>query len=86
MLLWTGVFVALVIFGMSLIPGGYLHYEGQFFLSAQLDDRPLFERLFSAHFNEWDCYQGRELSFAAGLIDAQLIVLGARLGAAGAVP
>ena len=80
--LWIVFFLILMLHGLSLTAGGYLHYEGQFFLAAQLDQRDVMARLFSAHFNEWDCYQGRELSFAAGLLDAQFIALSARRGAA----
>ena len=39
-----------------------------------------FQHIFSAHHNEWDCYQGRELSFLFGWIDAQAIRFSARLG------
>ena len=65
-LLWPALFLALVLHGMVLLDGGYLHYEGQFFLAAHLDERGTLRQLFSAHSNEWDCYQGRELSFALG--------------------
>ncbi|HUQ47158.1 MAG TPA: hypothetical protein VM053_02815 [Gemmatimonadaceae bacterium] len=57
-----------------------MHYEGQFFLSNFLDGRGLFQKIFSTHFNNWDCYQAREVSFLFGLFDSQAIVLGARLG------
>lgn len=49
-------------------------------MSSYLDGRGVFEKLFSAHLDEWDCYQGRELSFLFGLVDARAIVLGTRLG------
>jgi len=63
-----------------MLRGGYAHYEGQFFLVNYLDARDLFSKIFSAHFNEWDCYQGRELSFLFGWIDAGFIRYSARLG------
>ena len=78
--MWPLVFLALTIFGAVLLGGGYAHYEGQFFLVNYLDGRDLFSKIFSAHFNEWDCYQGRELSFFFGWLDAQFIRYSARLG------
>ena len=79
---WPLAFCILIWYGLWLLHGGYLFYEGAFFLSNFLDDKPLLSRLFSAHFTEWDCYQGRELSFLFGLIDAKVIALTARIGRA----
>src|SRR5215203_3237250 len=76
---WIVLFVALLTYGV-ILGGGYMHYEGQFFLAAYLDDRDLPHKLFSARYDEWGCYQGRELSFVFGWLDAQLISLGARVG------
>ncbi len=76
---WTVLSAALLIHGVAL-GGGYMHYEGQFFLAAYLDGRDLPHKLFSARYDEWGCYQGRELSFAFGWLDAQLVSLGARVG------
>jgi len=78
--LWPAVFAALTVYGLWLLNGGYLHYEGAFFLSSYLDGRSLAEKVFSAHFNEWNCYQGRELSFLFGMIDAKAIALAAGIG------
>jgi hypothetical protein len=78
--LWPLVFLILTVCGAFLLEGGYAHYEGQFFLVNYLDGRDLFRKIFSAHFNEWDCYQGRELSFFFGWLDAQFIRYSARLG------
>jgi hypothetical protein len=75
------VFLLIVVYGMALLNGGYLHYEGQFFLSAFLDDRDFLHKIFSARFADWGCYQGRELSFVFGWADAQFIALSTRLAA-----
>lgn len=80
MILWPALFLVIVLYGASLLRGGYLHYEGQFFLWGHLDGRSVFQKIFSTHFNNWDCYQARELSFLFGFLDSQAIVLGARLG------
>ncbi|HZI99094.1 MAG TPA: hypothetical protein VFD22_00440, partial [Gemmatimonadaceae bacterium] len=77
---WPLVFLVLTALGAVMLRGGYAHYEGQFFLVNYLDAREPFSKLFSAHFNEWDCYQGRELSFFFGWIDAEIIRYSARLG------
>lgn len=79
-LLWPALFALILAYGLSLLHGGYLHYEGQFFLGSHFDGRGFFQQVFSAHFNNWDCYQPRELSFLFGLIDSRAIALGARLG------
>ncbi|HEX6574788.1 MAG TPA: hypothetical protein VF042_07430 [Gemmatimonadaceae bacterium] len=79
-ILWPAAFLALSILGALLLDGGYVHYEGQFFLVSYLDTRSFAEKLFSAHFNEWDCYQGRELSFLFGWLDAEFIRYAARAG------
>lgn len=79
-ILWPVLFLIIVVYGLSLLHGGYLFYEGQFFLSNYLDGRGLFQKVFSTHFSNWDCYQARELSFLFGLLDAQAIVIGSRLG------
>jgi hypothetical protein len=79
-IIWPALFVLIVVYGLCLLRGGYLHYEGQFFLSNYLDGRGLLSRIFSSHFNEWDCYQGRELSFVFGLLDARAIAVAAMLG------
>lgn len=76
---WIPLFTGLLIYGV-ILGGSYMHYEGQFFLSAYLDDRDLLHKLFSARYDEWGCYQGRELSFAFGWLDAQFIALSARAG------
>ncbi len=78
---WPAAFLMLIALGAVLLQGGYAHYEGQFFLANYVDGRGLLSKLFSAHHNEWDCYQGRELSFLFGWLDAQAVVLGARSGA-----
>jgi hypothetical protein len=78
--MWPLIFLILVACGAALLQGAYAHYEGQFFLVNYLDGRDFFRKIFSAHFNEWDCYQGRELSFLFGWIDAQFIRYGARIG------
>ena len=78
--MWPVVFLILTGWGAFLLGGGYAHYEGQFFLVNYLDGRDFFQHVFSAHHNEWDCYQGRELSFLFGWIDAQVIRFSARLG------
>lgn len=80
MILWPVIFLVIVAYGLSLLRGGYMHYEGQFFLAGHLDGRGLFQKVFSTHFNNWDCYQARELSFFFGLLDSQAIVLSARAG------
>ena len=77
---WPLVFLLLTTLGAFLLDGGYAHYEGQFFLVNYLDVRGPFSTIFSAHFNEWDCYQGRELSFLFGWLDAEIIRYSARLG------
>jgi hypothetical protein len=74
------VFLVITAAGAVVLRGGYAHYEGQFFLVNYLDGRNFFDTIFSAHFNEWDCYQGRELSFLFGWLDAEVIGLSARLG------
>ncbi len=78
--LWPALFLAIVAYGLALLRGGYLHYEGQFFLSNYLDGRGFGSKLFSAEFNEWGCYQGRELSFLFNFLDAQAIVVATRVG------
>ena len=78
--LWPLVFVILTGLGGVLLEGGYVHYEGQFFLVNFLDSRDFFGKIFSAHHNEWDCYQGRELSFLFGWLDSRAIVHAARVG------
>src|SRR4029078_8785809 len=77
---WPLLFLVLTALGAVMLRGGYAHYEGQFFLVNYLDARDLFSKIFSAHFNEWDCYQGRELSFLFGWIDAGFSRYSARLG------
>ncbi len=79
--LWPAAFLILIGWGAVLLEGGYAHYEGQFFLANYVDGRGLLSKIFSAHHNEWDCYQGRELSFLFGWLDAQAVVVGARSGA-----
>lgn len=78
---WPAIFLTISAYGLVLLRGGYLHYEGQFFLSNYLDGRGFFEKVFSTHFNDWDCYQARELGFVFGLLDARAIVLASRFGA-----
>jgi hypothetical protein len=80
MILWPALFFVIVAYGIGLLRGGYLHSEGQFFLSAHLDGRGLFQKIFSTHFNNWDCYEARELSFLFGLLDSRAIALSSRLG------
>jgi len=79
-LFWPLVFLAFTAAGAVFLQGGYAHYEGQFFLVNYLDGRGPLSKIFSAHFNEWDCYQGRELSFVFGWLDAEAIRYSARLG------
>jgi hypothetical protein len=79
-LVWPIVFLIFTALGAAMLNGGYVHYEGQFFLVNYLDARSFFPTIFSAHFNEWDCYQGRELSFLFGWLDAEVIRYSARLG------
>ena len=78
--MWPLIFLILVACGAAVLQGGYAHYEGQFFLVNYLDERDLFRKIFSAHFNEWDCYQGRELSFLFGWLDAQFVRHSAKIG------
>lgn len=78
---WPAAFLILIGSGALLLQGGYAHYEGQFFLANYLDGRNALSTIFSAHHNEWDCYQGRELSFLFGWLDAQAVTAGARFGA-----
>lgn len=79
-ILWSAIFVLVTGYGLILLRGGYAHNEGQFFLSGYLDGRGLFEKVFSSHFDNWDCYSPRELGYFFGMLDARAIVLGSRLG------
>src|SRR3989344_1801728 len=69
------VFSALIV-----LRGGFFHPEADYFLQNALSNKPFIAKIFSAENHRDGAYQAREFSYVIDFIDANILLVSARIG------